>query len=115
LNRKSGGSDRGYRNVTFSASPFAPSSDMIVFRPKRGTALMTTSVMSVSLARINWLYGSAVGRQKRMLFLKQDTQDPLVGGIKLSQAKATLKNALFKTSGTSAGTVGAETSCCHRL
>jgi 5-methylthioadenosine/S-adenosylhomocysteine deaminase len=34
--------------------------------------------------------------QKRMLFLKQDTQDPLVGAIKLSQAKATLKNALSK-------------------
>jgi 5-methylthioadenosine/S-adenosylhomocysteine deaminase len=34
--------------------------------------------------------------QKRMLFLKQDTQDPLVGAIKLSQARATLKNALAK-------------------
>jgi cytosine/adenosine deaminase-related metal-dependent hydrolase len=34
--------------------------------------------------------------QKRTLFLKQDTQDPLVGAIKLSQATATLKNALSK-------------------
>jgi 5-methylthioadenosine/S-adenosylhomocysteine deaminase len=34
--------------------------------------------------------------QKRTLFLKQDTQDPLVGAIKLSQARATLKNAFSK-------------------
>ncbi len=34
--------------------------------------------------------------QRRTLFLKQDTQDPLVGAIKLSQATATLKNALSK-------------------
>jgi cytosine/adenosine deaminase-related metal-dependent hydrolase len=34
--------------------------------------------------------------QKRTLFLKQDTQDPLVGAIKLSQATATLKDALSK-------------------
>jgi hypothetical protein len=34
--------------------------------------------------------------QRRTLFFKQDTQDPLVGAIKLSQAKATLKNALSK-------------------
>jgi hypothetical protein len=37
-----------------------------------------------------------INGQKRTLFLKQDTQDPLVGTIKLSQAKATLKNALSK-------------------
>ena len=34
--------------------------------------------------------------QKRTLFLKQDTQDPLVGAIKLSQARTTLKDALSK-------------------
>ena len=34
--------------------------------------------------------------QPRTLFLKQDTQDPLVGSIKLSQATATLKDALSK-------------------
>ena len=34
--------------------------------------------------------------QSRTLFLKQDTQDPLVGSIKLSQATATLKDALSK-------------------
>jgi hypothetical protein len=37
-----------------------------------------------------------IGGQKRMLFLKQDTQDPLVGAMKLSQATATLKDALSK-------------------
>jgi len=37
-----------------------------------------------------------MGGQKRTLFLKQDTQDPVVGAIKLSQAKATLKDALSK-------------------
>jgi 5-methylthioadenosine/S-adenosylhomocysteine deaminase len=34
--------------------------------------------------------------QRRTLFLKQDTQDPLVGTIRLSQAKTTLKEALSK-------------------
>ena len=37
-----------------------------------------------------------INGQKRMLFLKQDTQDPLVGAIKLSQAKTTLKSALSR-------------------
>ncbi len=37
-----------------------------------------------------------IGGQKRTLFLKQDTQDPLVGAMKLSQATATLKDALSK-------------------
>jgi hypothetical protein len=37
-----------------------------------------------------------IDRQRRTLFLKQDTQDPLVGAIKLSRAKATLKDALSK-------------------
>jgi hypothetical protein len=37
-----------------------------------------------------------IGGQKRTLFLKQDTQDPLVGAIKLSQARTTLKDALSK-------------------
>jgi len=37
-----------------------------------------------------------INGQKRTLFLKQDTQDPVVGAIKLSQATATLKEALSK-------------------
>jgi len=37
-----------------------------------------------------------INGQKRTLFLKQDTQDPVVGAIKLSQAMATLKDALSK-------------------
>lgn len=35
-----------------------------------------------------------INGQKRTLFLKQDTQDPVVGAIKLSQATAALKDAL---------------------
>jgi 5-methylthioadenosine/S-adenosylhomocysteine deaminase len=37
-----------------------------------------------------------INGQKRTLFFKQDTQDPVVGAIKLSQATATLKDALSK-------------------
>jgi hypothetical protein len=37
-----------------------------------------------------------------MLFLKQDTQDPLVGAIKLSHATATLKQQSVKQRGTPA-------------
>jgi hypothetical protein len=37
-----------------------------------------------------------INGQKRTPFLKQDTQDPVVGAIKLSQATATLKEALSK-------------------
>ena len=37
-----------------------------------------------------------IAGEQRMMFLKQDTQDPLVGAIKLSQAKSDLEDALSK-------------------